>query len=110
MADPDETLDLDDRVLCPDGACIGVIGPDGRCSECGREGDRPVAKVRSVEVADERDEHAEDGEPDGDEADDEVAAAGGAFEDDERELCPDGACIGVIGPDGKCRECGRPHA
>ncbi len=27
------------RRLCPDGACIGVIGPDGRCSECGRTTD-----------------------------------------------------------------------
>ena len=24
------------RRLCPDGACIGIIGPNGRCSECGR--------------------------------------------------------------------------
>ena len=24
------------RRLCPDGNCIGVIGPDGRCKECGR--------------------------------------------------------------------------
>ncbi len=25
-----------------------------------------------------------------------------------RRLCPDGSCIGVIGPDGRCKECGRP--
>lgn len=25
------------RQLCPDGACIGVIGPDGRCKICGKE-------------------------------------------------------------------------
>jgi len=31
-----DSLDLDNRVLCPDGACIGVIGPDGRCMECGK--------------------------------------------------------------------------
>lgn len=24
------------RVLCSDGNCIGVIGPDGRCKECGK--------------------------------------------------------------------------
>ena len=24
-----------------------------------------------------------------------------------RELCPDGACVGLIGINGKCRECGR---
>ena len=27
---------LDDRELCPDGACTGLIGPDGRCKVCGR--------------------------------------------------------------------------
>ncbi|MBW1998341.1 MAG: zinc ribbon domain-containing protein [Deltaproteobacteria bacterium] len=27
--------DLDDRVLCPDGTCTGII-IDGKCSECGR--------------------------------------------------------------------------
>jgi len=25
-----------DRILCSDGTCIGVIGPDGRCKECGK--------------------------------------------------------------------------
>ncbi len=37
-AQPD---DWDRRVLCSDGNCIGVIGPDGRCNECGKplEGD-----------------------------------------------------------------------
>jgi hypothetical protein len=24
------------RVLCSDESCIGVIGPDGRCKECGK--------------------------------------------------------------------------
>jgi hypothetical protein len=28
--------DWDERVLCSDGDCIGVIGPDGRCKECGK--------------------------------------------------------------------------
>ena len=26
---------------------------------------------------------------------------------DQRQLCPDGGCVGVIGPDGTCRVCGR---
>jgi hypothetical protein len=28
--------DWESRVLCSDGNCIGVIGPDGRCKECGK--------------------------------------------------------------------------
>lgn len=27
--------DLADRVLCPDGACIGILDAEGRCSVCG---------------------------------------------------------------------------
>ena len=26
---------------------------------------------------------------------------------DQRQLCPDGSCIGVIGPEGICKVCGR---
>lgn len=26
-----------------------------------------------------------------------------------RKLCSDGTCIGVIGPDGHCKECGKPY-
>jgi len=27
--------ELETRELCPDGTCIGVIGSDGRCKDCG---------------------------------------------------------------------------
>jgi len=33
--DDDNGFDLDDRILCPDGTCTGII-VEGRCSECGR--------------------------------------------------------------------------
>jgi hypothetical protein len=83
-------LDLDDdRKLCPDGSCIGLIGDDGRCKVCGR---------------------AEDGSPPPEEDEEgELAATAGdeSFEDD-RQLCPDGSCIGIIGSDGKCKVCGLP--
>jgi hypothetical protein len=40
-----------------------------------------------------------------------AAPAGGADEDwENRRLCSDGNCIGVIGADGRCRECGKPYA
>jgi hypothetical protein len=28
---------------------------------------------------------------------------------DNRRLCSDGNCIGVIGPDGCCKVCGQPY-
>ena len=31
----EEGFDMDDRVLCPDGTCTGII-VDGKCSECGK--------------------------------------------------------------------------
>ncbi len=27
-----------------------------------------------------------------------------------RRLCSDGNCIGVIGADGRCKECGKPYS
>jgi hypothetical protein len=29
-------LDLEERVLCPDGTCTGII-VDGKCTECGMQ-------------------------------------------------------------------------
>ena len=29
-------LEWENRTLCVDESCIGVIGPDGRCKECGK--------------------------------------------------------------------------
>jgi len=33
--DAEEGLDLENRILCPDGNCTGII-VDGKCSECGK--------------------------------------------------------------------------
>ena len=107
--------DWENRVLCPDEACIGVIGPDGRCKECGLvdEGEVPAPRNVSDEpqipvppettAADEtpRTDHGADAV---DNADDD--------ENDEwqrRTLCSDKSCIGVIGSDGRCKECGKPY-
>jgi hypothetical protein len=87
----------DDRQLCPDGACIGVIGGDGRCTVCGTADpswspDRPRAAAPPVAAAVVAPPLAAAG--------DEPAGW------DDRQLCPDGACIGVIGGDGRCTVCG----
>lgn len=31
-----DPYDMDNRVLCSDDACIGIIGENGVCTECGR--------------------------------------------------------------------------
>jgi hypothetical protein len=35
LLEDDGELDLENRVLCPDGTCTGII-VDGKCTECGR--------------------------------------------------------------------------
>jgi hypothetical protein len=43
-------FDLDDRVLCPDGTCTGIM-VDGKCTECGRaEGDEAIDKDLGTKV------------------------------------------------------------
>lgn len=34
--DAEGSVDFASRKLCSDGTCIGVIGSDGRCKECGK--------------------------------------------------------------------------
>ena len=106
----------DHRQLCPDGACVGVIGSDGTCKMCGRAapnwGDERKRGLVDEPAEDEDDEEYEDDDEEYEDDDDEeaVAAADGAPaapEWSERKLCPDGACVGVIGDDGKCKMCGR---
>ena len=85
----DETGFDSKRRLCPDGSCVGLIGPDGRCTVC--------AQTESAAAA-------EEAAP----ADRDVAApvASGDF-DPNRRLCDDGSCVGVIGGDGRCTVCGQ---
>ena len=105
----------ENRTLCSDESCIGVIGPDGRCKECGRpfDGELPET-VSPPEAVDEKqttssetvaeESYTEEARA-GDDNDTVVADA----EWENRILCSDESCIGVIGPDGRCKECGRPY-
>lgn len=74
------------RRLCPDGSCVGLIGPGGQCSVCAQS---------------ESSGAAEDAEP----AVGSTPAESGGF-DPSRRLCEDGSCVGVIGADGNCTVCG----
>ncbi|NLA41483.1 MAG: hypothetical protein GX874_08760 [Smithella sp.] len=96
----DANEDWEKRILCSDESCIGTVGPDGKCRECGKpfEGVLP-------------EDHGQSALQTPDSAEENPAAPEEAASDDDwekRVLCSDGACIGVIGPDGKCKECGKP--
>jgi hypothetical protein len=104
-------LEWDQRILCSDESCIGVIGPDGRCKECGLpyagpfDAENQESVVSDFEEDDPGDEINEELEESG-EHDTETQAD---LEWDQRTLCSDESCIGVIGPDGLCKECGKPY-
>ena len=106
-------IDWENRVLCSDGNCIGVIGPDGRCKECGQayDGELPSFEEPAEDVsADEAEETpATPEERETETAESESDADYDPDDWDQRKLCSDGNCIGVIGPDGHCKECGEPY-
>ena len=122
----------DRRQLCPDGACIGVIGPDGLCKVCGRaaqgwgderkrglvadasDDDDGLDEDEDYDDADDDEELDDDEDQDDDAYDDDhpispgsPALLGALAEWNERRLCVDGACIGLLGDDGLCKVCGK---
>ena len=114
------------RRLCSDGSCIGIIGTNGRCKVCGLPDDPKAASaVADSDGADEgvKDvydaspvvaEDASDASPvaEEDEYRDDEPVIAVEFADDsweERTLCVDESCIGVVGDDGRCNACGKPY-
>jgi hypothetical protein len=112
----DLDLEWERRTLCSDGNCIGVIGPDGKCKECGKsyEGDLPETDGFEERSSNETEEY---GDGSGTESEMATGITDDYVEDvddldsewENRRLCSDGGCIGVIGPDGRCKECGKPY-
>jgi hypothetical protein len=107
----DVDLEWEKRTLCSDGSCIGVIGVDGRCKECGKayDGDLPVMEADLYEeepVSDSAENRAADSEHREQAVAEEIEGVDSEWE--TRRLCSDGNCIGVIGPDERCKECGKP--
>ncbi len=95
----DENEDWEKRILCIDESCIGVIGSDGKCKECGKPYDGKLPESRAIKSVDAAVVEKKKQNLDVPETDDDW---------DKRVLCSDESCIGVIGSDGKCKECGKP--
>jgi hypothetical protein len=102
------------RRLCPDGTCIGVIGPDGACSVCGRRADGgpgaqdPGSRAIESDGGDVRPfEESFGTDEDAPAYADRAADEASVGFDPSRRLCEDGACVGVIGADGACGTCGK---
>jgi len=97
----DKDEDWGKRTLCIDESCIGTIGHDGRCKECGKPYDGAINPAAAVtEIKEEPPKPLENL----------IKNAESSASDDDwekRVLCIDETCIGTIGPDGRCRECGK---
>jgi hypothetical protein len=110
-------IDWENRVLCGDGNCIGVIGTDGRCKECGLIKSDQVGEDEVVyDPGNEKNDPYEDqGSSDTDEegelpepSEPDVRGRDMDAEWENRILCSDESCIGTMGPEGICNECGKP--
>ncbi len=102
-----ETFAEGARRLCADGTCIGLLDDGNRCKVCG---------LLDASAGDHND-NGDRGEDDAGRKSARMTAQlptaeglesvdGDAF-DPARALCPDGACVGVIGAGGRCKVCGR---
>jgi hypothetical protein len=125
---PADAASWDQRRLCPDELCIGVLNNLGVCKVCGKLGEpgAPGSDVDSAAAdsdddygADDDDDNADLEGPDSDNDDDSDddadllgspsgSAASPTFADDleQRALCPNELCIGVIDDNGRCKVCG----
>ena len=96
----DKNEDWEKRILCSDESCIGTIGPDGKCRECGKDYESELLSVQGA--SSDQAVTAEEQKP--------VSSTTNMDSDDDwdkRVLCSDESCIGTIGLDGKCKECGK---
>jgi len=98
-------VEWETRTLCSDESCIGVIGSDGRCKECGilYDGDLKEMPVSADTTVSE--DTTDSSDVDVLDAEEPIAQVDDDWE--TRRLCSDESCIGVIGPDGRCKECGK---
>lgn len=113
-----ERMDHDEhpgREPCPEGNCIGIVGGDGRCTECGlsvvggavyrrpsrpTSGREPCPDSSCVGILDRDGRCVECGVTRA------RFRAAGLFDLETRQPCPDGSCIGVLNQAGVCVECG----
>ncbi len=116
----------ENRILCTDESCVGTIGRDGRCRHCGlayegalpNPSDSPSPPRTDDDMDMDQEAGPENTSPStSDDYDDIIADEPGDSEilevDDDawedRVLCSDESCIGVIGPNDRCKECGKPR-
>ena len=100
------------RQLCSDGACVGLLDSQRVCKECGLVDSDATADPRLRGLKHQAPEPevpivAQPQAPSNDETQETQETEQDVPEDfASRRLCPDGACIGVVGSNGLCGVCG----
>jgi hypothetical protein len=110
-------IEWENRTLCSDETCIGTIGLNGKCRVCGKplgqvnEEDAPSGEVPlredTKEDVSQSEVHTKDDITEKIEVEEAEGIDSSDVDWENRVLCSDENCIGVIGPDGKCKECGK---
>lgn len=115
--DDDSSFEPEQRFLCVDDLCIGLVGSDSCCRICHRLNPEAKAYAAAHPAAPALVATAElqvEALPDAvsplmlDLSANSEASSEEGDDFSERVLCSDEACIGVLGSDGRCRECGKP--
>lgn len=106
-------VDESEMVVCPE--CERKLLPGGSfCVGCGHQLEEIIEEDEGViqhctscghEIGQEDNYCSSCGEPLAEAAAEEF---GEDYDPGERRACSDGMCIGIIGPDGRCTECGKP--
>ncbi len=94
------------RKLCPDGGCIGILDSSGVCKECGLVGAEATTDPRLRGMRKDELPEAAVPTPPPAEAHPDRESLEEPADFASRQLCPDGACIGIVNASGVCGECG----
>ena len=101
-------FNIEERVLCCNEACIGLVGKDGKCKVCGLvyTGNESLPKTDDETAIEPNQVDEAKKETEANSKTDDNTNTVDAFEN-ERICCSDEACIGIIGPSGTCGTCGK---
>ncbi len=92
-----------DRIPCSDESCIGLVGDDGCCRVCGKEHSETYVSSFGVSPCQDPSDPSMVCEEAEEEEEEDYGEDVGP---EERVLCSDESCIGLVDEDGYCKACG----
>lgn len=95
MSSAEGTWNWEERMLCPNESCIGVLSIQKKCSLCGW--DQASASFLPLENASLEQKKTEESLESLEEREEDFS---------DRQLCPNDRCIGVLNQNNQCPLCG----